>query len=175
MEGSEFLLQCFWRLCHNVHVWLKMISLFPKRKRKRRHWQKRETRENKLLPSFSKHLPLPVYPSFSSICLCAVSCSLLHCGSQQRTLLGRLAQLYLLLDGSSRVVDKWVYETSHYKTQTDVWGFLVILATFCVLSNCVTSSLTCKHSSNNGTHSCQEVSEWSEQRDEEVCQWQVLK
>lgn len=75
-------------------------------------------------------LPLPVCPPVSlslslSLRLISVSWSVLHRGGQRGALLGRLAQLYLLLDGTSRVVDERVDQTGH-----------------------------CKYTSNNGTDSC---------------------
>lgn len=81
-------------------------------------WQKTERlKENKrliLFPNFSLCLPVPLL----SVSV-AVSWSVLHRGGQRAALLGRLAQLYLLLDDPSWVVDERVDQTGHCMSRAD--------------------------------------------------------
>lgn len=75
-------------------------------------WQKTERlKENKLFASAVKLLPPSINPSALSLCPCLGLCCTV--GGQQGALLGRLAQLYLLLDDPSRVVDERVDQTGH--------------------------------------------------------------
>lgn len=66
----------------------------------------------------------PIRPStfFLSLCLCLGLCCTMEAGGrggQQGALLGRLAQLYLLLDDPSRVVDERVDQTGHCRQKTE--------------------------------------------------------
>lgn len=112
-----------------------------------------------LLSNFSLHPS--IRPSVCSLSLCP--CLGLCCtvGGQQGALLGRLAQLYLLLDDPSRVVDERVDQTGHcgrtsrreeHKTQVRFPSLHPQLH-FTTWHSDV-EGLTCEHTSDNGTHSC---------------------
>lgn len=90
-------------------------------------------------------------------------CGALLGASGFEILLGRLAQLYLLLDDPSRVVDERVDQPGHCRYPAERKEKVRILRfnTFSLstIRQQTTDGLTSEHASNDGTDTCHEVCE----------------
>lgn len=108
-------------------------------------------------PSFSPTEDSPLSVPLLSV---SVSWSVLHRREAKQgggALLGRLAQLYLLLDDPSRVVDERVDQAGHCGRTTrrgnkSGTGDVRVYSGFRAPTNTDTEALTCKHASDNGTN-----------------------